>query len=84
MHVLSTNEVGNNEVRWGLRVMIQKGGVYLVILVGSDGYELGFGVNKSSKCSILQLHNVTGTYKMEPWLVLVHRVQNCLKQNKPF
>ena len=52
---------------------------YLVILICGDCYELCLGVDESPEGGILQFHDVTGTYKMEPRLVFVHGVQNRLK-----
>ena len=51
---------------------------YLLVLIGGDGDELGFFEDVRPKSGIRQFQNVVCTDKMEPGLVLVHRIENGL------
>ena len=51
----------------------------LLVLVGCDGDELGLLEHVRPEGGIRQLGNITGPDKVEPRLVLVHRVQNGLQ-----
>lgn len=47
---------------------------HLVVLIGSDGYEIRFWKNVRPESAVGQLQNVIGSNNMEPGLVFVHRV----------
>ena len=51
---------------------------YLLVLIGGDSDELGFFEDIRPKSGIWQFQNVVCTDKMEPGLVLVHRIENGL------
>ena len=48
--------------------------VYLFVLVGRDGDEVGFSEDKSPEVTPWQLQNVVGLDDVEARLVFVHRV----------
>ena len=50
----------------------------LLVLVGGHGDELGLLEDVGSEGGVGQLENVAGPHKVEPGLVLVHRVQDRL------
>ena len=52
----------------------------LLVLIGSDPDELALLEDIGSEGGVGQLHDVAGPHQVEPGLVLVHRVQNCLKK----
>ena len=51
---------------------------YLVVLVGSDGDEVGLGEHVGAEGAVGQLEDVVGPDDVEPGLVLVHGVQDGL------
>ena len=53
---------------------------YLFVLVRGDRDELGLLEHVRPECGVGQLQDVIGPYKVKPWLVLVHRVQDRLKK----
>lgn len=52
--------------------------LYLVVLVGSDGDEVGLGEHVGAEGAVGQLEDVVGPDYVEPGLVLVHGVQDGL------
>lgn len=48
---------------------------YLLVLVGSDGDELGLLEDVSAERGVRKLEDVVGSHQVEPRLVLVHGVQ---------
>ena len=55
---------------------------YLFILVSCDCNELGFLEDVSAERRVGKLHDVVGADQVETRLILVHRVQDCLKRWK--
>ena len=53
--------------------------INLLVLVGGYGNELGLSEDVGPEGGVGQLEDVAGPHQVEPGLVLVHRVQNCLK-----
>ena len=51
---------------------------HFLVLVGGHGDELTFFEDVGSEGGVGQLENVAGPHKVEPGLVLVHRVQDRL------
>ena len=56
-----------------------RGLTYLFILVGCDRYEFSLFEDVGAESRVGQFEDVIGTYEMKPWLILMHRVQNCLE-----
>lgn len=52
--------------------------LYLVILVGGDGDEVGLGEHVGAEGAVGQLEDVVGPDYVEPGLVLVHGVEDGL------
>ena len=52
----------------------------LFVLICGHGDELTLLEDVGSKCGVWKLKNITGAYQVEPRLVLVHRVKNCLQK----
>ena len=55
---------------------------HLLVLVGCDCDELTFPEDVRAKGRVWQLHDITGSDKVEARLILVHRVQNRLERKK--
>ena len=55
-------------------------GAHLVVLVGGHGHELGLGEHVGPEGAVGKLQDVVGAHDVEPWLVLVHGVQDGLDQ----
>lgn len=53
---------------------------HLVILVGSNCYEVSFGENVSPERAVRKFQNVVCSHNVKPRLILVHGVQNRLRQ----
>lgn len=53
---------------------------YLFVLVGSHRDKFRFLENVTPECGVGELRDVIGSRQVKPRLVLVHRVQYCLKQ----
>ena len=51
----------------------------LFILVGGDCNELGLDKRKRAEAVVSHLEEVAGTDQVKTRLILVHRVQDCLK-----
>lgn len=47
---------------------------HLVVLIGSDGYEIRFWKHVCPESTVGQLQDVVGSNNMKPGLVFVHRV----------
>ena len=52
--------------------------INLLVLVGGYGNELGLSEDVGPEGGVGQLEDVAGPHQVEPGLVLVHRVQDCL------
>ena len=55
---------------------------HFLVLVGGHGDELTFFEDVGSEGGVGQLENVAGPHKVEPGLVLVHRVQDRLSKKR--
>ena len=55
---------------------------YFLILISRHCDKLTFFEDISSEGGVGKLENVTGSHKVKSWLVLVHRVQDCLKNKE--
>ena len=54
----------------------------LLVLVGSDSNELSLPEHVGPEGGVGQVRDVVGSDKMKPWLIFVHRVQDCLQKRE--
>ena len=54
---------------------------YFLVLISCDSDKLTFFEDVGSEGGVGELEDVAGSHQVEPRLILVHRVQDCLEIN---
>lgn len=57
-------------------------GTHLVVLISGHCYEIRLRENVRPKCAVVQFVHVVGSGDVEPWLIFVHGVENCLQETQ--
>jgi hypothetical protein len=78
LHSLSSSCVSET---LGKRIVVNLQLGDLLVLIGCDSNEVALLEHVGPECGVGELHDVTGPHQVEPGLVLVHRVQDRLKEN---
>ncbi len=66
----------------GKRVVVDLELGHLLVLVRGDGHKLRLRKDVRPEGGVRELHDVVSPHKVEPRLVLVHRVEDGLKEKK--